>query len=101
MKRHVPSHPVAILDACVLINLLASGRAEEILTGSEYKFGICTVASSESIYLRAAESNAPPDEVKLEPFSQIKVSYSLRLVGKYGTNFVRRLRRTIWMMGRL
>jgi hypothetical protein len=72
VKRHVPSQSVAILDACVLINLLASGRAEEILTGTEYKFGICTVASSESIYLRAADSNAPPDEVKLEPLVKSK-----------------------------
>jgi hypothetical protein len=72
VKRHVPSHPVVILDACVLINLLASGRAEEILNGSEYKFGICTVASSESIYLRAADSNAPPDEVQLDPFVKSK-----------------------------
>lgn len=72
MKRHVPSHSVAILDACVLINLLASGRAEEILTGSEYRFGICTVASSESIYLRSADSNAPPEEVKLDLFVKSK-----------------------------
>jgi hypothetical protein len=68
----VPSQLVAILDACVLINILASGRAQEILTGSEYKFGICTVVSKESIYLRAADPNAPPDTVELEPFVNSK-----------------------------
>ncbi len=60
---------------------MASGRAEEILTGSEYKFGICTVVSSETIYLRAADSNAPPDEVKLDPFMKSK---SLTVYGLSG-----------------
>jgi len=68
----VSSQSVAILDACVLINILASGRAQEILTGSEYKFGICTVVSKESIYLRAADPNAPPDAVELDPFVKTK-----------------------------
>lgn len=81
MKRHVPSHSVAILDACVLINLLASGRAEEILSGSEYKFGISTVVSHESIYLRAADSNAPPDEVKLDLFVKSKCLTVYQLSG--------------------
>jgi hypothetical protein len=57
-----------MLDACVLINILASGRAEEILTNSEYGFGICTLVSKESIYLRAADPNAPPEPVDLEVF---------------------------------
>jgi hypothetical protein len=56
----------------MLINILASGRAQEILTGSEYKFGICTVVSKESIYLRAADPNAPPDAVELDPFVKSK-----------------------------
>jgi predicted nucleic acid-binding protein len=64
----VPIDSVAILDACVLINILASGRAEEILAQTNHRFGICTVVSAESIYLRAADSNAPPEEVKLDQF---------------------------------
>jgi hypothetical protein len=68
----VPSQSVAILDACVLINILASGRAQEILTGSGFKFGICTVVNQESIYLRAADLNAPPDTVELAPFVKSK-----------------------------
>ena len=60
------SRPVAILDACVLINLLATGRAEDILSESGYQFGICPVVKNESIYLRARDLNAPPEEVKLD-----------------------------------
>jgi hypothetical protein len=62
----MPSRPVAILDACVLINLLASGRAHDILAESRYQFGICSVVKNESIYLRAMDLNAPPEEVKLD-----------------------------------
>jgi hypothetical protein len=62
----MPSRPVVILDACVLINLLASGRAQDIMTDSRYQFGICSVVKNESIYLRATDSNAPPEEVKLD-----------------------------------
>jgi hypothetical protein len=77
----VPSQSVAILDACVLINILASVRAQEILTGSEYKFGICTVVSKESIYLRAADLNAPPDAVELDPFVKSKCLTVYALTG--------------------
>ena len=77
----MPSQSVAILDACVLINILASGRAQEILTGCEYKFGICTVVSKKSIYLRAADPNAPPDTVDLEPFVKSKCLTVYALTG--------------------
>jgi hypothetical protein len=61
-----------MLDTCVLINVLASGRAKEILTSSRYSFGICTVASKESVYLRAIDPNAPPEAVELDPFVKSK-----------------------------
>jgi len=77
----VPSRPVVILDACVLINVLASGRAQEILTGSGYSFGICTVASNESVYLRAIDPNAPPEAVELDPFVKSKRLTVYRLSG--------------------
>jgi len=41
-------------------------------TGSGFKFGICTVVSQESLYLRAADPNAPPDTVELAPFVKSK-----------------------------
>jgi len=62
------SPPVVILDACVLINVLASGRAQEILTGSGYSFGFCAVASKES----AVDANAPREAVELDPFVKSK-----------------------------
>jgi hypothetical protein len=64
----VSSRPVAILDACVLINLLATGRAQDIMSESGYQFGICSVVKNESIYLRATDSSAPPEQVKLDPY---------------------------------
>jgi len=68
----VPSRPVVILDACVLINIIASGRAQEILTGSGYRFGIGTVASKESVYLRAIDPNGPPEALELDPLVKSK-----------------------------
>jgi hypothetical protein len=62
------SRPVAILDACVLINLLATGRAQDIMSESGYQFGICSVVKNESIYLRSTDSIAPPEEVKLDAY---------------------------------
>jgi hypothetical protein len=36
------------------------------MVGSGYQFGICSVVKNESIYLRGADSSAPPEEVKLD-----------------------------------
>jgi hypothetical protein len=63
----VPPRPVVILDACVLINLLASGRAREIMSEGGYQFGICLVVKNESVYLRPTDASASPEEVKLDP----------------------------------
>jgi predicted nucleic acid-binding protein len=38
------------------------------MSESRYQFGICSVVKNESIYLRATDLNAPPEEVKLEAF---------------------------------
>lgn len=77
----MPSRPIAILDACVLINLLATGRAEEILSSSDHSFAICTVVRNESIYLRAADPSAPPEEVKLDGLVESGCLKVLRLSG--------------------
>lgn len=61
-----------MLDACVLINILASGRPQEILANSGYSFGICTVVSKESLYLRASDPSAPPEAVDLNSLVQAK-----------------------------
>ncbi len=69
MKCDVPSNTVVVLDACVLINVLASGRAEDILRGGQGKFVVCSVVKGESIFLRPVDSSAPPDEVTLDPLT--------------------------------
>lgn len=64
----MPSRPVVILDACVLINILASGRPQEILSGGVYRFGIGAVVSKESMYLRSSNPSTPPEVVDLRRF---------------------------------
>jgi predicted nucleic acid-binding protein len=38
------------------------------MSESRYQFGICSVVKNESIYLRATDLNAPPEEVKLDAY---------------------------------
>jgi predicted nucleic acid-binding protein len=38
------------------------------MSESGYQFGICSVVKNESIYLRATDLNAPPEEVKLDAY---------------------------------
>lgn len=52
--------------------MLASGRAQEILTGSCYRFAIGAAVSKESIYLRSSDPNTPPEAVALDPFVSAK-----------------------------
>ncbi len=47
---------IVIQDACVLINLLATGRFEEIVRGCGFRFAITYVVAQETLYLRNAES---------------------------------------------
>lgn len=58
---------VQIVDACVLINLLASGEIEEILRATECGTLICSVVENESIYLRTEDPKAPIDPINLAP----------------------------------
>lgn len=56
-----------ILDACVLINLLASGEIEGILRIAARDTLICSVVEGESIYLRTEDPNAPRELIDLSP----------------------------------
>jgi predicted nucleic acid-binding protein len=47
---------IVIQDACVLINLLASGRFEDIASGCGLRFAIASVVSQESMYLHNVDS---------------------------------------------
>lgn len=50
------SSSTILLDACVLINLLASEELVSILNISHKEFKICTVVKKESFYLRTDDS---------------------------------------------
>lgn len=48
--------PTVILDACVLLNLLASSEAENIVRATAYEYLICDAVSKEAMHLRADSS---------------------------------------------
>jgi predicted nucleic acid-binding protein len=56
-----------ILDACVLINLLASGEAESIIRVAAEEFRICEVVEKETIYLRS-------DDPQEETFEAVQIA---------------------------
>jgi predicted nucleic acid-binding protein len=47
---------IIIQDACVLINLLASGRFEDIANGCGFRFAIASVVAHEALFLHNAHS---------------------------------------------
>jgi len=55
--------PTIMLDACVLINLLASGEADDILRSSGKLCRICVAVKNETLYLRSDD----PQEETFEP----------------------------------
>jgi hypothetical protein len=63
----VTSARAQILDACVLINLLASDEIEGILrVAGQYSF-ICSAVEGESIYLRTDDPKVPLEPIDLHP----------------------------------
>lgn len=54
------SSSTILLDACVLINLLASEELTTILSLSNDEFKICTVVKEESFYLRSDKTEDQP-----------------------------------------
>jgi predicted nucleic acid-binding protein len=63
----VTSPRVQILDACVLINLLASGEIEGVLGAAARQSLICSAVERESIYLRTDDPHAPLELIRLDP----------------------------------
>ena len=59
------SPQMQILDACVLINLLASGEIEGILRTAAQSSLICSVVEDESIYLRTDDPKLPLELIDL------------------------------------
>lgn len=56
-----------ILDACVLINLLASGEADGVLRAAARDSFICSAVEGESIYLRTEDPKSPLEPIDLRP----------------------------------
>jgi predicted nucleic acid-binding protein len=56
-----------ILDACVLINLLASGEIEGILRAASRDSLITSAVEGESIYLRTDDPKVPTEHIDLRP----------------------------------
>ena len=57
-KRRTPSTP-AIIDACCLIDLLASGRAEEILRATRFAWHLPAAVQGEVQYVRQHDPAQP------------------------------------------
>jgi predicted nucleic acid-binding protein len=60
--------PAQIIDACVLINLLATGELKNILDSVGRDSLICAVVQKESIYLKTNDPNSPKELIDLTPF---------------------------------
>jgi hypothetical protein len=58
----------AIIDTCVLINLLATDRVAEIVQLISPSRLVCPGVSGESLYLRPVEADGKPEPVDLGPF---------------------------------
>ncbi|MBX3277614.1 MAG: hypothetical protein KF868_06375 [Acidobacteria bacterium] len=58
---------ILIIDACVLINLLASGEIKAILKVAAKQSLLCSVVEKESIFLRADDPQDGLESVDLKP----------------------------------
>ena len=62
-----------ILDACVLLNLLATGVIEKILKIASYESIICVLVKGESLYLRNETDVNEIVSVALQPFIKMGI----------------------------
>ena len=73
--EHIVVQEPQVLDACVLINLLASGEIEAVLTTGARRSLVCSVVRAESFYLRGSEPGSI-DQVDLEPLFTRRLLHS-------------------------
>lgn len=57
-----------IIDACVLINLLATGELKSILDSAGRPSLICSIVKQESIYLKTSDPHDPKELIDLAPY---------------------------------
>lgn len=77
------SSTAQILDACVLINLLASGEIEGVLRVAARNSLICSAVEGESIYLRTDDPKSPLDLIDLQPLIDSGLLTVCHLEGDY------------------
>ena len=61
----ITDRPV-VIDTCVLINILATGRVAEIIRVIAPMLMVCPAVSDESLYLRPFEAEGRPEPVDLQ-----------------------------------
>ena len=71
----------AVIDTCVLINLLASGRIAEIARVIAPTRMVCSAVSQESLYMRPLEAEGRPEAVDLQRLIGAGVLTSCQLEG--------------------
>ncbi len=60
--------PAQIIDACVLINLLATGELKSILESVRRQSLICSIVQNETIYLKTGDPNQPKELIDVASF---------------------------------
>lgn len=70
-----------ILDACVLINLLASGEVAPVLVAAGRDSLVCTAVEAESLYLRTDDPKAPLEPVGLRELTESGLLAVCRIEG--------------------
>lgn len=71
---------IVIQDACVLLNLLASGRFEDIAQGCGLKFTVVQMVARETLYLRDA-ATGEHERVDLQPLVDRSLLEVLSIAG--------------------
>lgn len=61
-------HKYLLLDACVLLNLMASGVFEDIANAALGEFIVCELVRNESYFLRADDDSGEIIQIDLDPY---------------------------------
>jgi predicted nucleic acid-binding protein len=77
----VISERPAVLDTCILINLLATDRIAEIVRVIAPSCFVCSAVSQESLYLRPLEADGRLEAVDLVPLFEAAVLTSCQIEG--------------------
>ena len=77
----ITEHP-AVIDTCVLLNLMATDRVGEIVQVISPSRLICPGVSGESLYLRSTAPDGPPQAVDLGPLFDQNVFTVCALAGE-------------------